>query len=60
MALVRHQMRRITHGKHPTGKTHPIHALVCDQRHQRRALRRYRHWLEDRASAPDRPLLLRT
>jgi 2,4-dienoyl-CoA reductase-like NADH-dependent reductase (Old Yellow Enzyme family) len=49
MALVRHQMRRITRGKRPTGKTHPVHALVCDQRTQRRALRRYRTWLEARA-----------
>ncbi len=55
MALVRHQMRRITRGKHPTGKTHPVHALVCDQRTQRRALRRYRAWLEARASKPSRP-----
>lgn len=45
MALVRHQMRRVTRGKHPTGKTHPVHALVCDQRAQRRALGRYRAWL---------------
>jgi 2,4-dienoyl-CoA reductase-like NADH-dependent reductase (Old Yellow Enzyme family) len=49
MALVRHQMRRITRGRHPTGRTHPVHALVCDQRAQRRALRRYRAWLEARA-----------
>jgi 2,4-dienoyl-CoA reductase-like NADH-dependent reductase (Old Yellow Enzyme family) len=49
MALVRHQMRRITRGKHPTGKTHPVHALICDQRTQRRALRRYRAWLAARA-----------
>ena len=49
MALVRHQMRRITRGKHPTGKIHPVHALVCDQRTKRRALRRYRAWLEARA-----------
>jgi 2,4-dienoyl-CoA reductase-like NADH-dependent reductase (Old Yellow Enzyme family) len=48
MALVRHQMRRITRGKQPTGKTHPVHALVCDQRTKRRALRRYRAWLEAR------------
>jgi 2,4-dienoyl-CoA reductase-like NADH-dependent reductase (Old Yellow Enzyme family) len=48
MALVRHQMRRITRGKHPTGTTHPLHALVCDQRAQRRELRRYRAWLETR------------
>jgi 2,4-dienoyl-CoA reductase-like NADH-dependent reductase (Old Yellow Enzyme family) len=52
MALVRHQMRRITRGKHPSGKTHPVHALVSDQRNQRRALRRYRNWLENRASSP--------
>lgn len=52
MALVRHQMRRVAGGKHPTGKTHPVHALVCDQRNQRRALRRYRDWLESRASSP--------
>ena len=49
MALVRHQMRRITRGRHPTGKTRPVPALVCDQRAQRRALRRYRAWLEARA-----------
>jgi 2,4-dienoyl-CoA reductase-like NADH-dependent reductase (Old Yellow Enzyme family) len=49
MALVRHQMRRITRGKQPTGKTRPVHALGCDQRTQRRAARRYRVWLEARA-----------
>ena len=48
MALVRHQMRRITRDKRPTGKTHPVHALMCDQRTQRRALRRYRTWLQTR------------
>jgi 2,4-dienoyl-CoA reductase-like NADH-dependent reductase (Old Yellow Enzyme family) len=48
MALVRHQMRRVTRGKEPTGRTRPLHALVCDQRAQRRALRRYRAWLEAR------------
>jgi 2,4-dienoyl-CoA reductase-like NADH-dependent reductase (Old Yellow Enzyme family) len=48
MALVRHQMRRVTRGKEPTGKTHPLYAFVCDQRAQRRALRRYRAWLEPR------------
>jgi 2,4-dienoyl-CoA reductase-like NADH-dependent reductase (Old Yellow Enzyme family) len=52
MALVRHQMRRITRGKHPTGKTHPFHALICDQRTQRRALSRYRTWLRNRTEAP--------
>jgi 2,4-dienoyl-CoA reductase-like NADH-dependent reductase (Old Yellow Enzyme family) len=54
MALVRHQMRRITRGKQPTGNTHPVHALVCDQRAQRRALSRYRAWLETRPRHPAR------
>ena len=49
MALVRHQMRRITRGRNPALATHPLHALACDQLAQRRALRRYRSWL--RASA---------
>jgi len=48
-ALARHQMRRITRRKDPTGKTHPVYALVCDQRAQRRALGRYREWLQTRA-----------
>jgi 2,4-dienoyl-CoA reductase-like NADH-dependent reductase (Old Yellow Enzyme family) len=48
MALARHQMRRITRGKHPTGRTHPFYALISDQRVQRRALRRYRAWLRAR------------
>ena len=52
MALVRHQMRRITRGRHPTGRTHPVYALARDQMVQRRALRRYRKWLETRASRP--------
>jgi 2,4-dienoyl-CoA reductase-like NADH-dependent reductase (Old Yellow Enzyme family) len=51
MALVRHQMRRITRGRRPTGKTHPVYALACDQRTQRRALRRYRKWLDARAQS---------
>ncbi len=49
MALARHQMRRITRGRRPTGRTHPFHALACDQRAQRRALGRYREWLGTRA-----------
>jgi len=48
MALVRHQMRRITRDRDPTGGTRPLHAFVCDQRAQRRALGRYREWLEAR------------
>jgi hypothetical protein len=49
MSLARHQMRRITRGQDPTGTTHPLYALVCDQRAQRRALGRYRAWLQTRA-----------
>lgn len=48
MALARHQMRRIARGRHPKGRTHPLYALACDQRAQRRALGRYRDWLEAR------------
>jgi 2,4-dienoyl-CoA reductase-like NADH-dependent reductase (Old Yellow Enzyme family) len=48
-ALARHQMRRITRGHQPTGRTHPLYALACDQRVQRRALGRYRKWLESRS-----------
>lgn len=48
-ALARHQMRRITRGKHPTGRTHPLYALISDQHVQRRALRGYRAWLQARA-----------
>jgi hypothetical protein len=29
----------------PPSGTHPAHALLCEQRRQRRALRRYRTWL---------------
>jgi 2,4-dienoyl-CoA reductase-like NADH-dependent reductase (Old Yellow Enzyme family) len=46
MALVRHQMRRIARGRNPALATHPVHALACDQLAQRRALRRYRSWLQ--------------
>jgi 2,4-dienoyl-CoA reductase-like NADH-dependent reductase (Old Yellow Enzyme family) len=46
MALVRHQMRRIARGRHPALGTHPVRAVACDQLAQRRALRRYRSWLQ--------------
>jgi 2,4-dienoyl-CoA reductase-like NADH-dependent reductase (Old Yellow Enzyme family) len=46
MALVRHQMRRIARGRRPALGTHPMHAVACDQLAQRRALRRYRSWLQ--------------
>ncbi|MFD7293590.1 NADH:flavin oxidoreductase/NADH oxidase family protein [Streptomyces sp. NPDC059897] len=45
MAQVRHQMRRIAHGRDPRPGTHPARALLCEQGRQRRALRRYRTWL---------------
>ena len=45
MAMVRHQMRRITRGHEPTTGTRPVHALARDHLAQRRALRRYRSWL---------------
>jgi 2,4-dienoyl-CoA reductase-like NADH-dependent reductase (Old Yellow Enzyme family) len=48
MSLARYQMRRITRGQDPTGKTSPLHALVCDQHAERRALGRYRAWLQAR------------
>jgi 2,4-dienoyl-CoA reductase-like NADH-dependent reductase (Old Yellow Enzyme family) len=46
MALVRHQMRRIARGRRPALGTHPMRAMACDQLAQRRALRRYRSWLQ--------------
>jgi 2,4-dienoyl-CoA reductase-like NADH-dependent reductase (Old Yellow Enzyme family) len=46
MALVRHQLRRISRGGDPALGTRAAHALVCDQLAQRRALRRYRSWLQ--------------
>ncbi|MET8816329.1 NADH:flavin oxidoreductase/NADH oxidase family protein [Streptomyces sp. NPDC004549] len=46
MAQVRHQMRRIARGSRPTPGTHPAVALIAERRKQRRALRRYRSWLE--------------
>jgi 2,4-dienoyl-CoA reductase-like NADH-dependent reductase (Old Yellow Enzyme family) len=46
MSLVRHQLRRIARGRNPALRTHPVHALACDQLAQYRALRRYRAWLQ--------------
>jgi 2,4-dienoyl-CoA reductase-like NADH-dependent reductase (Old Yellow Enzyme family) len=65
MALVRHQMRRITRDKQPSGSTHPLYALVRDQARQRRALRSYRAWLQTRTSSAPRdhesnPVLVET
>jgi 2,4-dienoyl-CoA reductase-like NADH-dependent reductase (Old Yellow Enzyme family) len=56
MALVRHQMRRIARGRKPALRTRPQHALIADQLAQRRALRRYRTWLQAAAKAPSRPI----
>jgi hypothetical protein len=50
MAMVRHQMRRVSRGLEPRYRTRPARALVCDQRAQRRALRRYRDWLPTESS----------
>ncbi|MFJ1594235.1 NADH:flavin oxidoreductase/NADH oxidase family protein [Kitasatospora albolonga] len=45
MAQVRHQMRRLARGSTPRPGTHPVIALVAEQRRQHTALRRYRAWL---------------
>jgi len=50
MAQVRHQMHRIARGNHPKPGTGPARALLCEQRRDRRALRRYRTWLRDSAA----------
>ncbi|MFQ6141968.1 NADH:flavin oxidoreductase/NADH oxidase family protein [Streptomyces seoulensis] len=54
MALVRHQMRRLADGDDPRPRTRPARALLCEQRHQRRALRRYRAWLPTALDAATR------
>lgn len=56
MALVRHQMRRIARGRKPALRTRPLYALIADQWAQRRALRRYRSWLQASAIPPHSPL----
>ncbi|MER7195116.1 NADH:flavin oxidoreductase/NADH oxidase family protein [Streptomyces flaveolus] len=45
MAQVRHQMRRLARGSNPRPGTHPVVALISEQRRQRKALRTYRAWL---------------
>jgi hypothetical protein len=45
MAQVRRQLRRMARGSNPAPGTHPAVALIAEQRHQRKALRRYRAWL---------------
>ncbi|GJF26670.1 NADH:flavin oxidoreductase/NADH oxidase family protein [Streptomyces sp. HO565] len=52
MAQVRHQMRRLARGSNPRPGTHPVIALISEQRKQRKALRNYRAWLsKPRAAA---------
>ncbi|MGC0362398.1 2,4-dienoyl-CoA reductase-like NADH-dependent reductase (Old Yellow Enzyme family) [Rhodococcus sp. 27YEA15] len=46
MALVRYQMRRMAKGLDPRPTVTPVVALVADQLVQRKALRRYRSWLD--------------
>ncbi|WP_033218908.1 NADH:flavin oxidoreductase/NADH oxidase family protein [Kitasatospora phosalacinea] len=51
MALVRHQLRRLAHGRSPAPRTRPAVALLAEQLQQRKALRRYRAWLSARHDA---------
>ena len=46
MALVRYQLRRIARGKDPALGAFASFAFVCDNLDQKRALRRYRSWLQ--------------
>jgi hypothetical protein len=49
MALVRHQLRRVARGADPAVVgTRPARALLCDTVAQRRALHRYRSWVDGR------------
>ncbi|MCT7367489.1 NADH:flavin oxidoreductase/NADH oxidase family protein [Mycolicibacterium llatzerense] len=59
MALVRYQMRQITRGAEPTGRTYPLCALIVDQRVQRKALARYRKWLPTQPSDLNSPIALK-
>lgn len=46
MALVRHQLRRMSRGASPRVRVHPMWALVVDQAAGAKALRHYRTWLK--------------
>ncbi|MEV8328175.1 hypothetical protein [Kitasatospora sp. NPDC056731] len=48
MAQVRHQSRRLASGRAPAPGTRPAVALLVEQLQQRKALRRYRAWLDTR------------
>ncbi|WP_331744544.1 NADH:flavin oxidoreductase/NADH oxidase family protein [Kitasatospora sp. NBC_01300] len=48
MAQVRHQLRRLASGRAPSPGTRPAVALLVEQLQQRKALRRYRAWLDTR------------
>lgn len=50
MALVRHQMRRLSRGANPRPGTTAITALLADQLAQRKSLRHYRSWLAARTT----------
>jgi 2,4-dienoyl-CoA reductase-like NADH-dependent reductase (Old Yellow Enzyme family) len=52
MALVRHQLRRVARGADPALGTRPTRALLCDTLAQRRALHRYRSWVDGRERTP--------
>ncbi|MFJ7622360.1 NADH:flavin oxidoreductase/NADH oxidase family protein [Rhodococcus erythropolis] len=54
MARVRQQLRRLGKGKPARPTANPVVALLKEQVLQRRALRRYRHWLQDRTSTTAR------
>ena len=43
---LRHQLRRGARGRQPPLRTHTARVLACDQLVQRRAMRRYRSWLQ--------------
>jgi hypothetical protein len=50
MARVRRQLRRLGAGRRTRPGVSPKLALVVETLHQRRALRRYRSWLEARSA----------
>ena len=45
MALVRHRINRLAHGKDPRPGTRPLPALIGDRRRRATKLSRYRAWL---------------
>jgi 2,4-dienoyl-CoA reductase-like NADH-dependent reductase (Old Yellow Enzyme family) len=51
MARVRYQMRRLARGREPSVGVNVLYALAADQLLQRRALRRYRRWIQGRVTS---------